>query len=174
MASKVKFSISVTPIEDNTDQKGDSNLIAASECYGTVSGNGEIDVTIETTGGSNDGYVNGDAYYESAAVIAENSVTPGTHGFVAMSCDILVIKHTGFRGDTPPAKSSIANTTDYLSVMVNAAAGTDICIARLKAGEAMILPSRAGMTSNNIMIASTNGSGSAGSNTIAVEFLAFT
>ena len=66
------------------------------------------------------------------------------------------------------------NTTDYLSIMVNAGAGTDICIGRLKAGEAIMLPTRGGLATNNIMVSSTNGSGSAGANTIAVEFLAIT
>ena len=73
MADKVQFAISVTPIEDNTDQKGDSNFISASECYGTSSGTGEDNVTIEASGGANDGYINGAPYYISATAVAEAS-----------------------------------------------------------------------------------------------------
>ena len=75
----------------------------------------------------------------------------------------------------PAAKSTTANTVDYVSVMVNAGAGTDICIARLKSGEAMILPARGGLATNNIMLAATDVAGAAGAsvNGVAVEFLAF-
>ena len=128
MASKLKFQTSVTPIEDNPNQYGDSNFIAASECYGTVSGSGEIaSVTIESSGGSNDGYVNGAQFYEEGIVVAEGSVTPASHGFVDLaSTDLLTIRHTGFQFSSTSALSATANTTDYLSVMVNAGAGTDI------------------------------------------------
>ena len=176
MANKIRFNSSVTPIEDNTNQFGSSNFISESECYGTVTGNGEISsITIESSGGSNDGYVDGAQYYAQGIVVAEGSVTPGSHGFVNLaSADLLAIKHTGFQYSSTSALSTTVNTTDYLSVMVNAGAGTDICIARLKAGESIVLPARGGLATNNIMIASTNGSGSAGANTIGVEFLAFT
>lgn len=174
---KVKFKINVIPIERLERQVGSKyTSIAASECYGTFSGGGEIDglTIIGETGDSNDGYSNGSQYYKEALKVAEDSVIPGTHGFANLaSCDILAIKHTGFKyaqTDTLGEK----NTTDYLSIMVNAGAGTDICIGRLKAGEAIMLPTRGGLATNNIMVSSTNGSGSAGANTIAVEFLAIT
>ena len=68
MADKVKFAVSVTPIEDvGASQEGSaSNFIAASECFGSAGGSGQVGgaatdgdkltgLTIVTGGGANDG-----------------------------------------------------------------------------------------------------------------------
>ncbi|MBC8551606.1 MAG: hypothetical protein H8D23_18325 [Candidatus Brocadiales bacterium] len=180
MADKIKFAVSCQPIEDvGASQQGSaSNFIAASEGYGSGGGSGEVlSVAIVGTGGSNDGYLDGARFYMQAVAVAESGVTPGTHGIVSLaSCNFLYIKHTGFQYSSTSALSSTVNQTDVLSVMVNAGAGTDICIARLEFGEAIVLPCRTGLDTNNIMLASTDGGnldGTIGVNDIAVEFYAF-
>jgi len=178
MADSIKFSISATPLEVTDVQQGTGPTVAATECFGTVGGSGEVaSIAIVDAGGSDDGYIGGTGpYYAQAIKVAAASVTPAAHGFVNLAaCKFLYIKHTGYEGDTGGAKSTTANTVDYVSVMVNAGAGTDICIARLKSGEAMILPARGGLATNNIMLAATDVAGAAGAsvNGVAVEFLAF-
>ena len=84
MASKVKFQVSFTPIEDNTTQAGGSNMIAASECYGTLSGGGELDVTIDGTGGNNHGYDDGVVNYVQAATSSTTAISMTPPDIVAI------------------------------------------------------------------------------------------
>jgi len=95
----------------------------------------------------------------------------------------LYIKHTGFEYSSATALGD-ANTTDILSVLAAFAADQYVTIARLKAGEAIVLPIRSKATvadhslvvdGTKILVASTDGTnydGTIGANTIAVEFLA--
>lgn len=167
MANKIKFSTSLTPVEDNTNQFGNSNFIAASECYGTLSGSGELTgVTIDGSGGATHGYDDGEAYYIQAAV--------GSTTAVAMAAaDIVGVKHTGYQYSSATALSSTANTSDYLAIFIHDGSA-DRYVGTLKSGEMIVLPIR-GRASMTVKIQSTDSDGDTnGSNTIAAKVYSFT
>jgi len=185
VADKVRFSVSATPIEDvgASSQGTISTYIAASECYGTVGGSGEVagsddtltGITIEASSGNeNDGYLDGARYYLSATQVAESSAVLITD---LAATGFVYFKHTGFEYSSTSALSATANTTDMLSIQTNSASNERVTIARLYAGEAIVLPVRLGCTLNEFAICSSDGvdmDGTAGTQgTIAVEFLAF-
>jgi hypothetical protein len=186
MADKVRFAVSVTPIEDvGASQEGSaSNFIAASECFGSAGGDGQVGgaaadgdkltgLTIESGGGANDGYTDSAKYYLQATAVAEASAVVVTD---LESLGFVYFKHTGFEYSSTSALSTTANTADLLSISTNSASDERVVIARLYAGEAIALPVRKGTSLNNFAIASTDGTNvdtTTGANDIAVEFIAF-
>ena len=194
MASdKVQFAVSMTPLEMvGTSSEGSTqNFIVASEAYGTGGGSGEVTgLDIISGAGDGDGYDDGARYYQSAAASAEDDATNTVTNFdlgvmdATTGIEFLYIKHTGFEYSSATTLSSTPNTADILSVLAAFAADQYVTIARLKAGEAIVLPIRSKATVANhslvvdgtkILIASTDGTnydGTTGANTIAVEFVA--
>ena len=187
MADKVKFAVSVTPIEDvGASQEGSaSNFIAASECFGSAGGSGQVGgaatdgdkltgITVESGGGANDGYTDSAKYYLQATQVDEASAVLVTD---LAATGFVYFKHTGFEYNSPTALSSTANTTDLLSIQTNSASNERVTIARLYAGEAIALPVRKGCTLNEFAICASDGvavDGTASTQgTIAVEFMAF-
>ena len=172
--AKIRFSVSATPIETATVQQGTGPDIVATECYGTTGGNGEdTGVTIAASGGSNDGYVDGAAYYLQATAVVESSAVLVTD---LANLRFVSFKHTGYEYSSTSALSTTTNTTDYLSIQTNCASNHRVTIARLKSGESIVLPVRKGCTLNEFAICSSDGTnedGTTGASTIAVEFLAF-
>ena len=177
MADKVRFSVSCQPIEDvGASQQGSaSNYIPASECFpgggtGEVGGSGDslTGITIESSGVDEDGYLNGAKAYRQATAVADGSAVamPGLAnvGFV-------YFKHTGFEYSSTTALSSTANTADLLTII----AGSTV-IARLAAGEAIVLPVRETTNLNAFSISSSDGTNvdtTTGANNIAMEYMAF-
>ena len=169
---KIQFAVSMTPCEmvGASGEGGAHNFISASEAYGSGGGSGEVtSVDIVTGGGANDGYDDGTKYYISAAAAAD------TAGKALAACKFIYLKHTGFEYSSATTLSSTANTTDLLTILITG--GTDhTVIARLKAGEAIVLPMRGATNINQIEISSSDGvavdttAGTQG--TIAVEYLA--
>jgi hypothetical protein len=186
MADKVRFAVSVTPIEDvGASQEGSaSNFIAASECFGSTGGDGQVGgaatdgdkltgITIVSGGGANDGYTDSAKYYLQATAVAEASAVLVTD---LAALGFVYFKHTGFEYSSTSALSSTANTADLLSISTNSASNERVVIARLYAGEAISLPVRKGCTLNEFAIASTDGTNvdtTTGASTIGVEFMAF-
>ena len=169
----IKFSINATPIEVATVQQGTGPNIASTECYGTVAGNGEdTGITIVASGGGNDGYVNGAPYYLSATAVAEASADLVTD---LSNLRFVYFKHTGYQYSTTSALSTTANTADYLAIQTNCASNHRVTIARLKAGESIVLPMRGATNINQVEVSSgdgTNVDSTTGANTIAVEMIA--
>ena len=183
MADTVRFAVSVTPVEDvGTSQIGGvSNYILASECFngggsGEVAGSNDTltAVTIEGSGGSNDGYLDGAPYYLQARSFAEDSAVLVTD---LAAVGFVYFKHTGFEYSSTSTVSSTANTTDLLSIQTNSASNERVTIARLYAGESIVLPVRKGTSLNNFAICASDGvavDGTASTQgTIGVEFMAF-
>ena len=190
---KIQFAVSMTPLEmvGSSSQGSAQNFIAASEAYGPGGGNGEVTgLDIISGGGDGDGYDDGAKYYHNVAAINEDTATDTTTdndlGVMDSTTGIefLYVKHTGFQGAAAGAKSDEVNTTDVLSVLACFATNQYVCIARLKAGEAIVLPIRSKANVSNesrvvdgtkILLCSTDGTnldGSIGANTIAAEYLA--
>ena len=193
MASdKVQFAVSMTPLEmvGSSSEGSTQNFIVASEAYGSGGGSGEVtELDIISGAGAGNGYDDGTRYYQSAAAIAEDNASDAaaSHDLGAMDAttgiEFLYIKHTGFQYSSPTA-FLVANTADVLSVLAYFGADQYVCIARLKAGEAIVLPIRSKATVANhslvvdgtkILAVSTDGTnydGTIGANTIAYEFVA--
>jgi len=194
MASdKVQFAVSMTPLEmvGASSEGSTQTFIVASEAYGSGGGSGEVTgLDIISGAGAGDGYDDSTKYYQSVTAIAEdnatNTVTDNDLGVMDATTGIefLYIKHTGFEYSSATALSSTANTADILSVLAAFAADQYVTIARLKAGEAIVLPIRSKATvtdhslvvdGTKILVASTDGTnydGTTGASTIAMEFVA--
>jgi len=195
MASdKVQFAVSMTPLEmvGASSEGSAQNFIVASEAYGSGGGSGEVTgLDIITGAGDGDGYDDGTKYYQSAAASAEDDATNTVTNFdlgvmdATTGIEFLYIKHTGFEYSSATALSSTANTADILSVLAAFAADQYVTIARLKAGEAIVLPIRSKATVSNhslvvdgtkILVCSTDGTALDGTiaiqGTIAYEFVA--
>tara|TARA_R110002167_G_scaffold357663_2_gene573311 strand:- start:181 stop:681 length:501 start_codon:yes stop_codon:yes gene_type:complete len=166
MANKIKFNCSVSPIEDNTNQFGGSNFIAASECYGSLTGSGEISgVTIDASGGATHGYDDSTIFYIQAAVGSTTAVSMA-------AADIVAVKNTGNAYSSATVLGA-ANTTDYLAVFIHDGAA-DRYVGTLKAGEMIVLPIRA-KASMTVKVQSTDSDGDTnGSATLAAQVYSFT
>ena len=166
-AGKVQFAVSATPVETQTDAESNAHYIAASTPHGSVGGSGEITLAaMNDAGGALFGYSNGSAYYVEAPTGSTVAVSTAADDFV-------IVKHTGFQGASAGAKSTTANTTDYLGVFIYDGSA-DRYIGTLASGESMFVPIR-GRASMYVKVRSTDSDGdTGGSNTIACEFFAGT
>ena len=174
MASRVEFAVSATPIETVTSGSTEATTfdVPSVECFGSVGGSGEVaGVTYVDAGGANDGYAGGSPVYISAAIAVDASGTALTS---LAACKFLYLKHTGFEYSTASALSATTNTVDAVTIL--ATGGTDhIVIARLLAGESIVLPMRGTTNISVYEISSSDGGNldaTIGLNTIAVEMIA--
>ena len=172
-SGKIRFAVSATPVETVTSGSTEATTfdVPSVECFCTVGGTGEVTgVAYVDAGGANDGYAGGSPVYISAAAAADGS---GTGLTSLASCKFLFLKHTGFQYSSASALSSTANTADLLTVLVTG--GTDhTVIARLKAGESVVLPMRGATNINQFEVSSSDGANvdsTTGANTIAVEMI---
>ena len=173
-SGKIRFSVSATPIETVTSGSTEATTfdVPSVECFGSVGGNGEVaGVAYVDAGGANDGYAGGSPVYISAAIAVDASGTALTS---LAACKFLYLKHTGFEFSTSSALSSTTNTVDALTILVTG--GTDhTVIARLLAGESIVLPMRGTTNISVYEISSSDGGNldsTTGLNTIAVEMIA--
>jgi len=193
-SDKIKFAVSMQPCEmvGASSEGSAENFINASEAYGSGGGSGEVTgLDIISGGGSGDGYDDGTKYYQEAKKVSEKTAAANitTHDLGEMDAttgiEFLYIKNTGYVYSSATALG-VANTTDVLSVLAAFTTSQYVCIARLKAGEAIVLPIRSKATAafddglvvdgTKILVCSTDGvalDGTIGTNsTLAVEFLA--
>ena len=173
-SGKIRFAVSATPIETVTSGSTEATTfdVPSVECFGSVGGSGEVaGVAYVDAGGANDGYAGGSPVYISAATAADASGTTLTS---LASCKFLYLKHTGFEFSSTSALSTTTNTVDALTIL--ATGGTDhIVIARLLAGESIVLPMRGTTNISVYEISSSDGGNldaTIGLNTIAVEMIA--
>ena len=145
MADKVRYSISVTPIEEVTEHYGyagedvdvlTDNTTRTTEVIAThvqeTLGCSSQDISLVTNFGtmtnSTNGFASGSAYYLSAPANTAGLAMPAL-----ASCDVLYIENTGYQQSSSSAtKGTTANTTDYLTVE---AGDNGTILAILKANE---------------------------------------
>lgn len=173
-SGKMRFAVSASPIETVTSGSTEATTfdVPSVECYGSVGGSGEVaGVAYVDAGGANDGYLGGSPFYISAAAAADASGTALTS---LASCKFLFLKHTGFEFSSSSALSATTNTVDALTILVTG--GTDhTVIARLLAGESIVLPMRGATNISQLEISSSDGGNldsTTGASTIAVEMIA--
>ena len=173
-SGKIRFAVSATPIETVTSGSTEATTfdVPSVECFGSVGGSGEVaGVAYVDAGGANDGYAGGSPVYISAAIAVDASGTALTS---LAACKFLYLKHTGFEYSSASALSTTTNTVDALTILVTG--GTDhTVIARLLAGESIVLPMRGTTNISVYEISSSDGGNldaTTGLNTIAVEMIA--
>jgi len=185
MAGKLRYAISVTPLETVTEHYGfttseETNILTdqASRSVDVVMtevqetlGCSSADFTIGTTAlvNSTNGYADGTGYILTAPGHATAVVLP-----TLAACDGLYIENTGYEQSANGAKqTATANTTDYLVV---ATAGTGaVVVASLKANEGVFLPLRGTGTAQQFYIRSAALDGTTGGgNTLGAKFLSVT
>jgi len=173
-SGKMRFSVSATPVETVASESTEATTfdVPSVECFGTVGGSGEVaGVAYVDAGDANDGYVGGSPVY----IVANPAADPGGNNLTSLpNCKFLYLKHTGFEFSSSSTLSTTTNTVDALTILVTG--GTDnIVIARLLAGEAIVLPMRGATNPSVIEVSSSDGGNlddTIGLNTIAVELLA--
>tara|TARA_R110002051_G_scaffold314302_1_gene391212 strand:- start:286 stop:843 length:558 start_codon:yes stop_codon:yes gene_type:complete len=185
MAGKLRYAISVTPMETVTEHFGftaseetdiltDASTrsvdVIMTEVQETL-GCSSADFTIGTTAlvaGTN-GFADGVAHIRTAPASATALVLP-----TLAACDGLYIENTGYRQAANGAKEvATVNTTDYLVVATAATSGT--IVASLKANEGVFLPLRGTATAQSFFIRSAAANGtSAGGQTLGAKFLSIT
>lgn len=163
MADKIKYGISVTPIEELTDENSGSHNIIASEVNKSLGCSGEAIVTDFSGIGTVQGYENGDVFYKRAPTGITIALSEeATASFV-------FIKNTGYRYSTT---SSLGDLEADDSILVTAGGVT---ISILDAGEAIVLKDdNAGIDCTNITISTVYNTGQPyeeGSPALAVEYL---
>jgi len=125
-----------------------------------------VEIEYAETGGSDDGYLNGDPFYVSVTSTSSNAITGMT------DIDFLYIKHTGYQYSSSSALSTTANSADYIEIRTASASGT--IIAMLKTGQSIVLPftgGGSGVDSGDFYFKSVSASLLSGGNTIAMEFI---
>ena len=185
MAGKLRYAISVTPLETVTEHYGfatseETNILtdAATRSVDVIMtevqetlGCSSADFTIGTTAlvNSTNGYADGTGYILTAPADATAVVLP-----TLAACDGLYIENTGYEQSASGAKqTATVNTTDYLVVATAATSG--VIVASLKANEGVFLPLRGTGTAQQFFIRSAALDGTTGGgNTLGAKFLAVT
>ena len=184
MAGKLRYAISVTPLETVTEQYGfTGEVVDVLQDYATRSvdvimtevqqtlGCSSADLTLDVDDLTNSthGFAGGVAYVLAAPASDEAIVLP-----TLAACDGLYIENTGYQQSSAgPIQTLTVNTTDYLIVATAATSGT--IVASLKANEGVFLPLRGTGAAEQFFIRSAllNGT-SAGGNTLGAKFLSVT
>ena len=186
MADKVRYAISLTPVEEVTEHYGfeDEDVdiltdnttriteVIATEIQTSLGGGSSAGIDLatnfETMTAATHGYAGGTAYIISAPGHVNAHQMPSV-----VYCDVLYIENTGYEQASDGAmETSTSNSTDYLTVEVNNN-GTKVAI--LKAGESVLFPMRGVSNSNVFWVSSTAANGtSPGENTLGCKFLALT
>ena len=184
MAGKLRYSISVTPLETVTEQYGFSGEVVdilqdnatrsvdviMTEVQQTLGcSSADFTLSVDDLTNSTHGFAAGVPYVLTAPANTTAVVLP-----TLAACEGLYVQNTGYRqASSGAATSDDVNTTDYLVIATAATSG--VIIASLKANEGVFLPLRGTGTAQQFFIrsAALNGT-SAGGNTLGAKFLSVT
>ena len=168
MADKVRYAISVSPLEDITDEQSNTYTVISGEVGRNLGGSGEAPVADYSASAADQGYKDGAVNYLEAP--------DGASGEVAISSEttasFVFIKNTGFVFSSATVLGAV-NTTRLVKVTTNAGA---IILACLDAGEAIVLKALQAtgtIAANGIEVETVDSDGSEASGGIhlAVEYL---
>ena len=167
MSDKVRYAVSITPIEVLTDDNSGEHDVIAAEVGKTLGGSGEATVAGYTATSAAQGYKEALPWYKSA---------PDSGTGIAISTEttasLVFIKHSGYAIAADGATLGSANTTRKVKVTVTG----DITIACLGAGECLVLKalqSTATIDCSKVLVETVDSDGSDPSegDHIAVEYL---
>ena len=168
MADKVRYGISVSPLEDITDEQSNTYTVISGEVGQNLGGSGEAPVADYSASAANQGYKDGAVNYLEAP--------DGAGGEVAISTEttasFVFIKNTGYVFSSATVLGAV-NTTRLVKVTTNSGA---IILSCLDAGEAMVLKglqATGTIAANGIKVETVDSDGSEASGGIhlAVEYL---
>lgn len=168
MADHLQIEVSVTPIEELTDENSGTKRIIASEIGRSLGGNG-ASIDLANYGGSaaTQGYANGIVNYLDAIHTSE-----GTKLSLVEPCDAAFIRNTGFKFDSITLLGE--SSTDYVMVVYKTLAFSSgaqsgwseangdtaqihyFMIGWLAPGQAMVLPGGVSTANNKFDLVSGN------------------
>jgi len=161
MADKIRYAISVVPIEELTDENSNTHNVISGEVGKTLGASGEAVLTNYSGSGAIQGYTNGAPYYMEARHTSPSSISD------EVSASFVFIKNTGYTYSSSSVLGD-ALATQSLKVMIDSTV-----ISLLDAGEAIVLKDdNANIDCSNINVRSVSSLGvnnTGGS--LAVEFL---
>ena len=184
MAGKLRYSVSVTPIETVSESYGYTGEVVdvltdagtrntdviMTEVQATLgASSADMTLTVMDLTNSTHGFASGTAYIKSAPASATAVVMP-----TLAACDCLYIENTGYEQAADGAKeTTTVNTADYLVVATAATGG--VIVASLKANEGVVLPLRGTGGASQFFIRSAIADGTTlGGNTLGAKFLSVT
>jgi hypothetical protein len=190
MAGKLRYAISVTPIETITESFGFSGEVVdiyddittrsvdviMTEVQQTLGcSSADFTLSVDNLTNTTHGFASGAPYYLTAPAVANSSGSTTTLPALA-AAQFVYIENTGFEQAASSATiGTTVNTTDYLIVQSHATGTSGIELAVLKANEGVLFPIRGVANSNTFHIRSGNADGdAAGGNTLGAKFLSVT
>jgi hypothetical protein len=162
MSDRVRFAISVTPIEGLTDENGGTHDVISGEVNKSLGGDGEVKISNYAGTAANQGFLNGAAYYKEAIDSADTvSISSET------TASFVFIKNTGRKFE------STSTLGDALSKAIKVMVGTT-AVSILEPGECIVLKDvNMGINASTIYVRTVDLDG--GNNTsaghLAVEYL---
>lgn len=172
MASSVQFGVSITPVEEITDENSGTHNVMSSEVGKSLGGSGEATVASYQPlddDVANQGYLDAAANYKEAPDGAgnEETITDET------TASLVFIKNTGYAFSTSTALGSKDSDGRLVKVTTNSGA---IILAALAADEAIVLKalqSTATIDASGIKIETVDSDGTenATGDSLAVEYL---
>ena len=168
MADKVRYSVSVTPLEDITDEQSNTYTIIAGEIGQNLGGSGEAPVVDYSASASDQGYKDGAVNYLEAPDGAGLEVAISSES----TASFVFIKNTGFVFSSTTVLGAV-NTTRRVKVTVNSGA---IILAILEAGGCYVASCpdiTTPIVASGIKVETVNNDGTevAGGDHLAVEYL---
>ena len=190
MAGKLRYSISVTPLETVTEQYGfTGEVVDILQDYATRSvdvimtevqqtlgcSSADFTLSVDDLTNTTHGFASGAPYYLTAPAVANSSGSTTTLPSLA-AAQFVYIENTGFQQASSSATiGTTVNTTDYLIVQSHATGTSGIEVAVLAANESVVFPLRGVANANTLHIRSGNADGdAAGANTLGAKFLSVT
>jgi len=190
MPGKLRYAISVTPLETVTEQYGfEGEVVDILQDYTTRSvdvimtevqqtlgcSSADFTLSVDDLTNTTHGFASGAPYYLTAPAVANSSGSTTTLPSLA-AAQFVYIENTGFQQAASSATiGTTANTTDYLIVQSHATGTSGIEVAVLAANEGVVFPLRGVANSNTLHIRSGNADGdAAGANTLGAKFLSVT
>ena len=190
MAGKLRYSISVTPLETVTEQYGFSGEVVdilqdnatrsvdviMTEIQQTLGcSSADFTLSVDDLTNSTHGFAAGVPYILTAPAVANSSGSTTTLPALA-AAQFVYIENTGYeQSSSGAAQTATAHTTDYLIVQSHATGTSGIELAVLKANEGVVFPLRGVANSNTLHIRSGNADGdAAGGNTLGAKFISVT
>jgi hypothetical protein len=187
MAGKLRYAISVTPLETVTEQYGYSGEVVdilqdnatrsvdviMTEIQQTLGcSSADFTLAVDDLTNSTHGFASGVPYVLTAPAVANDSSSVTTLPALA-AAQFVYIENSGYQqSSSGTAQTATVNTTDYLIVQSHATQTSGIVLAVLKANEGVLFPLRGVANANTLHIRSSNADGAAaGGNTLGAKFI---
>lgn len=168
MADSVKFAVSVTPVEELTDEQGNVHSVIAGEVGKSLGGNGSAVVVDFSDTAVKQGYLNATVNYLECVDNSSTQISAET------TASFVFIKNTGYLFSSATVLGAALASHSVVVTTINT--GTTV-IACLAAGEAIVLKSiltnsqQIDCTKIKVQVFEADGSAAGAADHLAVEYL---